>query len=350
MKSDEQILIEAYQDVVNEGSERFEPDYENDIFMEYNNRDGRYDVSSSGKHLKGGMGWDDAIEFILEWMEESNWYPNVWDIDDHGGLRLVNLDEESRVDESSIISSMIKSDNGLTTASKNSTSPENLCENMTKLVKYFKVDEGFNWKNVNWVNVYNELNEGNKYPPIPFDDLIINLKAMIGSNQIEKAVKWYMDNADATTKYGYDKIKNELKDVENFNEFRMALTNASKMNEAERLEGYPKNASRSEKKRTLIYRTLLKAIRDNIANNENVSFGDISICLTTPEETHPNVLLDVHNDNVMWVFNTEENPRKITIKVRALDFAREVENYMMEIDDSLMFKMVDHAVGYLYKE
>lgn len=55
---------------------------------------GGYDVSCGGKFISHVDEYDDAIKTIKDWQEKNKWYPNVWFVDDHGGINAINLDDE----------------------------------------------------------------------------------------------------------------------------------------------------------------------------------------------------------------------------------------------------------------
>lgn len=62
--------------------------HEEDVFIE-DARGGGYDISAEGKHLGHVVEWDDAVGMVQDWMNENQYWPNVWHINDHGNVSLV---------------------------------------------------------------------------------------------------------------------------------------------------------------------------------------------------------------------------------------------------------------------
>ena len=51
---------------------------------------GGYDVACSGKFIGHFVEYDDAIDAILNWQNEHNYYPSIWFINDHGNVSNVD--------------------------------------------------------------------------------------------------------------------------------------------------------------------------------------------------------------------------------------------------------------------
>lgn len=67
-----------------------EPDPEDYIISDAGRLGGNYAVSEyEGRHLGEFEEWDEAIAFIKSKMEKDQFYPDVWYVDDHGGIELV---------------------------------------------------------------------------------------------------------------------------------------------------------------------------------------------------------------------------------------------------------------------
>ena len=77
------------------GEEEFEPQ-EDDIFLvDYGDLSAGTEAIQEGKRITSiaehDSDWDKFEQAILNWMEEQNYYPNVWQVDDHGGHTLMEL-------------------------------------------------------------------------------------------------------------------------------------------------------------------------------------------------------------------------------------------------------------------
>lgn len=68
-----------------------EPD-DDDIFIVSKPMRG-YDISAEGRFLGNYSELDDVENTIKLWMNKHNFFPNVWFVDDHGGMELYTLDE-----------------------------------------------------------------------------------------------------------------------------------------------------------------------------------------------------------------------------------------------------------------
>ena len=82
---------------------QIEPD-EEDCFISNNTRGG-YDVSCGGEYIDNFVEFDDAIEAVRNWQDESNVFPAIWMVSDHGNHVLIDRDgneikEEVESDES----------------------------------------------------------------------------------------------------------------------------------------------------------------------------------------------------------------------------------------------------------
>ena len=74
-----------------EDEESFEPD-EDDVFIQPSGTLGSmYGVSFGGEWLGEFSDWDDVEEAIREKGRVDGWYPNVWDVSDHGNMNLVEV-------------------------------------------------------------------------------------------------------------------------------------------------------------------------------------------------------------------------------------------------------------------
>lgn len=52
--------------------------------------DHNYNVSQYHKHLGHFVEWDDMMEFIKYHMEANQFWPDVWQVSDHGNWSLVD--------------------------------------------------------------------------------------------------------------------------------------------------------------------------------------------------------------------------------------------------------------------
>lgn len=62
---------------------------ENDCFIQSNGF--KNTVSCGGKFIGEFVEDEDAEEAVKDWMKKNNWYPNVWFVDDHGGVSLYTM-------------------------------------------------------------------------------------------------------------------------------------------------------------------------------------------------------------------------------------------------------------------
>jgi len=76
---------EGFEDDFEE-DEEFSPSEEDAYVKPTGNLGGLYSLSVSGKHLGNFVEWDEVEEALREWTEQNNYYPNLWIIDDHGGM------------------------------------------------------------------------------------------------------------------------------------------------------------------------------------------------------------------------------------------------------------------------
>lgn len=77
-----------------EGEESFEPDYDNDAFIQSNGF--KLTASIGGKYLGTFADDEEAEQALKSYMEKSKFFPNVWFVDDHGGVEqrvLESIDE-----------------------------------------------------------------------------------------------------------------------------------------------------------------------------------------------------------------------------------------------------------------
>lgn len=70
--------------------ESVEPE-ENDCFIT-DNPSGGYEVSCGGVYNDSFSEFDDALAAVNEWQKESNFYPNIWMVSDHGNYTLIDKD------------------------------------------------------------------------------------------------------------------------------------------------------------------------------------------------------------------------------------------------------------------
>jgi hypothetical protein len=59
-------------------------------------RQGGYDVSIGGKHLDHTRTKEEALVIALEKMEEDQFYPNVFYVNDHGNVDLLSVEGKTR--------------------------------------------------------------------------------------------------------------------------------------------------------------------------------------------------------------------------------------------------------------
>ena len=64
--------------------ETFQPDYDNDIFIESNGS--KLSVSAAGKFIGSFVEDEDAQQSAKDWMNKNNWFPSVWFVSDHGNV------------------------------------------------------------------------------------------------------------------------------------------------------------------------------------------------------------------------------------------------------------------------
>lgn len=85
---------DEYEDEYNDyDDEEIEPD-EEDIYISDSGRLGsQTSVSAGGKVIGEFDDLDDAEKAIKVWMKKNRYYPNVWYVDDHGGIELYTLEK-----------------------------------------------------------------------------------------------------------------------------------------------------------------------------------------------------------------------------------------------------------------
>lgn len=66
-----------------EYEEPFEPD-EEDVIISYTN-----EIFSGSEYIGKASNWEDQVELIQEWMRGEGFYPNVWQLSDHGNYHLI---------------------------------------------------------------------------------------------------------------------------------------------------------------------------------------------------------------------------------------------------------------------
>ena len=76
---------------IEEIEETFEPNYDEDCFVSPSGTlGGKYSVSCGGKFIDEVSEFEDAMELIRSWQDKNQFYPNIWDVSDHGNFNLMD--------------------------------------------------------------------------------------------------------------------------------------------------------------------------------------------------------------------------------------------------------------------
>jgi len=114
----------------------FSPDEDNDIFVSDRIRGG-YIINYAGKLLKHTDDLDSAKEYILDWMDDNGYYPNVWMVGERGSIDILRLDECSEIPKG--LKSWVK-DYKAMRKSGNVTDAKKIKANIDKEIKNLKLD------------------------------------------------------------------------------------------------------------------------------------------------------------------------------------------------------------------
>lgn len=91
---------EMYVDDEYYEDEPMEPE-QDDIYIRSNGFE--YNVSAEGRHIGTFGDIDDAEYEVQRWMDQHGFYPNVWFVDDHGGIELHTFSESVKPAKSGIV-------------------------------------------------------------------------------------------------------------------------------------------------------------------------------------------------------------------------------------------------------
>jgi hypothetical protein len=71
-----------------------EPDYVNDAIIESGHGDlgSKVSLSASGEFIGEFNGVEAALDALKAWAEDNNYFPTLWFVDDHGGMRLIDYE------------------------------------------------------------------------------------------------------------------------------------------------------------------------------------------------------------------------------------------------------------------
>jgi hypothetical protein len=83
------------------------PDLEDSYVIQDQWRGPGYSVSLSGRSLGVEENWDDALKLIVTHSVKSNYYPDVYYINDHGNTDLLEIRKKGRGYASKIIQSWV---------------------------------------------------------------------------------------------------------------------------------------------------------------------------------------------------------------------------------------------------
>ena len=82
------------------------PDLE-ESYVISDERRGGYSIGLSGRYLGARDTWKDTLKFIVEHSIKSGYYPNVYYVNDHGNVDLLEIKKKGRGYDSKIIQSWV---------------------------------------------------------------------------------------------------------------------------------------------------------------------------------------------------------------------------------------------------
>ena len=85
-------LDDDYDDEIEEDEQ---PDEDDAIFTPSGHLGSKISLSAGGKHIGEFNSNDEAEKALVEWINHHKWFPNIWEVSDHGNARKYTLSKQN---------------------------------------------------------------------------------------------------------------------------------------------------------------------------------------------------------------------------------------------------------------